>query len=268
MAQDDDEDLEALGLPWGRYLWTILIVVTWIIVLMGWRYYAFPGYKPELWFLLGMAVITAIVSPFLGAFTVLLGAKRIQLGSSALMTVNEDAFKPETIPWLDEKGVPIQDYTWTDEDGIEHVEEIKLKMGRIGGIAFLGIRGKDWAVWMDYPGANVDEGALRKIRVDMQPTPLAELPYPVKLAFVQGGRVIRKGYNPKRSRIWFGLQPMTDQPIPAIHVDMDAALRAANRMIDKQERELRRISGLTKPPEGPVVRIIREPPEGGREIVE
>lgn len=267
MAQDD-EDLETLGLPWGRYLWTILIGAAWFITLLGWRYYPIPGYIPELWFLLLSIALTLIVGPFLGAFTVLLGAKRIQLGSSALMTVNEDAFKPETIHWHDEKGVPIIIHNWIDENGVEHIEEIVLKLGRIGGIAFLGLKGKDWAVWMDFPGANVDEGALRKIRVDMQPTPLAELPYPVKLAFVQGGRVIRKGYNPKRSRIWFGLQPMTDEPIPSIHVNMDAALRAANRMIDKTERELRRISGLAQPPEGPVVRIVREPPERGGEIVE
>lgn len=263
-----DEDLEALGIHWGRYMWTVLIGVAWFIALMGWKYYPIPGYIPELWFLLLAAALTTIIGPFLGAFTVLLGAKRIQLGASALMTVNEDAFKPQTIPWHDEHGLPIATYTRM-EDGVEIVEVINLKKGRIGGIAFLGIKGKDWAVWLDFPGANVDEGAVRKIRVHMQPTPLAELPYPVKKDFVQGGQVIQKGYNPKRSRIWFGLQPMTEKAIPAIHVDLDAAYRATNRMVDKLEREIRRLSGLIQREEGPMVRIVRERQESrGREMVE
>lgn len=267
-GNEDEDELEGLGMAWGRYTWTFVMIGLGVAIYVGWAYYPIPGYDRDVWWLLGTIGYAIVAVVYLGPFTWVLGAKRIQLGNVALQTLNEDAFRPRNIPWHDEHGRPIVTYT-VRENGVERTEECLFKKGRTGGIPILGIKGKDWVVWADFPGANVDEGVIRRIRVDVTPYPLQDLPDAIRSDFVRGGQTWQRGYQPGRSRIFFGIRPLVDAPYPTVHARLDAALRAESRMTEKLESELRRIKGLgQKEPEGELVRLVRREEERKRELTE
>ncbi len=255
---DDEESLELIGIPWARYSWSFMSVATWVVVLLGWKYYPIPGYIPELWFLLGMGIQGAILWIYAGPFTWIMGTRKIMLGNAALMTVNEDVWHQGHIP-------PVREGTavFTVDD-----EMVLLKKGRVGGIPVLGIKGKDFCVFPDVPGAEVDNAVLKRLMVDLQPYALEALPDFVKEDFVKDGRVVQRGFNPKRSRIFFGWRLLTDET-SKVEARLDLLLRSTSRQADLLESEIRRGHHLQRP-EGEPVRIIREEPEPrrSRDLVE
>ncbi len=251
---DEDEDLELLGVAWARYSWTFLTVATWIIVLTGWRYYPIPGYIPELWFLLGMGAQGAVLFLYAGPFTWIMGAKKVMVGNVALMTVNEDVANQGLIP----PKRPGEDPVFTSKGKM-----IMLKKTRLGGLAVLGIKGKDFAVYPDVPGAEVNNAVLKRIMVDLQPYALEALPDFIKEDFRKDGRVIQKGFNPKRSRIFFGWRLLTDET-SEVEARLDLLARSSSRHSGFLEDIIRGGHHLREP-QGETVRIVREEPERRRD---
>lgn len=264
----EDEELETLTSPWARYTWTMLLGLTWLGCLYGYLNVDIPGYRRDSWLLLGMGLTTATALIYLSPFTWILGTRKVMLGDAALMTLNEDAYYYGSIPWLDEDENPILTMGKA-VNGAEIMMEVKFAKRRCGGIPVLGIKGKDWGVFPDVPGGEVDNGPVKRIMWDMQPTPREALPEPIRSAFVMGGTVTQKGYNPKRSRIFFGLRPLVDVPMPKLHGRLDAAYRSANIQGEKMEYMIRQFRGLTQPEGKPVV-VVREREErrGERDLVE
>ncbi len=248
---DEDEDLILLGIPWARYSWSFMSVATWIVVLVGWRYYAIPGYIPELWFLLGMFAQGAILWIYAGPFTWIMGTKKVMMGDAALMTVNEDVWHQGHIP-----PIKMGEAVFTVDKKM-----VLLKKGRTGGIPVLGIKGKDFVVYPDVPGAEVDNAVLKRIMVDLQPYALEALPDFVKEDFVKDGRVVQKGFNPKRSRIFFGWRLLTDET-SMVEARLDLLQRSQSRQSDYLGATLRERRRLEQP--GEAVRIVPEERESRR----
>lgn len=242
---DEDEDLQTIGGAWARYTWTLLTFAAWIIVLVGWKYYPIPGYRPELWFLLGMGATTGIVALYMGPFTWILGAKKVMVGNAALMTVNEDVWHQGHIPPI-KKG----EAAFTVNE-----EMVLLKKGRAGGIPVLGIKGKDFVVFPDAPGAEINNAVLKRIMVDVQPYALEALPDFVKEDFVKDGQVVQKGFNPKRSRIFFGWRSLEDET-SVVEARLDLLQRSGARQADYLGATIRERRRLEQP--GEVVRIVPE----------